>query len=185
MHVSYNENITPFLDAMEEMNRTVPLDGLKWSIEHAETITPENIARVKALGGGIALDPKMALHGDGFIKTYSREKALETPRLRQLVDSGIPLALTTDAYRASTFNPWVAMYWAVSGTLRLRLSGARRRQSALPRRGVEAVHAWRRVVHECGTEMGMIAPGNLAISPCSTGTTSPCRRMRSRASPPS
>jgi predicted amidohydrolase YtcJ len=44
MHVSYNENITPFLDAMEEMNRTVPLDGLKWSIEHAETITPENIA---------------------------------------------------------------------------------------------------------------------------------------------
>jgi predicted amidohydrolase YtcJ len=57
----------------------------------------------------------MALHGDGFIKTYSREKALETPRLRQLVDSGIPLALTTDAYRASSFNPWVAMYWAVSG----------------------------------------------------------------------
>jgi predicted amidohydrolase YtcJ len=73
MHISYNENITPFLDAMEEMNGTTPLDGLKWSIEHAETISPENILRVKALGGGIALDPKMALHGDAFIKTYGDE----------------------------------------------------------------------------------------------------------------
>jgi hypothetical protein len=58
MHVSYNENITPFLDAMEEMNRTVPLDGLKWSIEHAKTITPENIARVKALGAALRWTPK-------------------------------------------------------------------------------------------------------------------------------
>jgi predicted amidohydrolase YtcJ len=90
MHISYDENITPFLDAMERMNETTPLDGLKWSIEHAETISPQNIARVKKLGGGIALDPKMALHGDAFIKTYSLEKALQTPRLRQLVDSGIP-----------------------------------------------------------------------------------------------
>ena len=111
MHMSYNENITPFLDAMEKMNETTPLDGLKWSIEHAETITPENILRVKALGGGIALDPKMALHGDGFIKTHGRAKALETPRLRALVDSGIPLAMTTDAFRATTFNPWVAISW--------------------------------------------------------------------------
>src|SRR4028119_770859 len=115
MHISYDENITPFLDAMERMNETTPLDGLKWSIEHAETISPQNIARVRKLGGGIALDPKMALHGDAFIKTYSREKALETPRLRALVDSEIPLALTTDAFRVTTFNPWVALSWAVTG----------------------------------------------------------------------
>jgi hypothetical protein len=30
-------------------------------------------------------------------------------RLRQLVDSGIPLAMSTDAYRAATFNPWVGI----------------------------------------------------------------------------
>ncbi|MBC8167253.1 MAG: amidohydrolase family protein, partial [Bryobacteraceae bacterium] len=115
MHISYNENISPFLDALEKMNERVPLDGLRWSLEHAETISPENIARVKKLGGGVALDPKMALHGDGFIKTHGREKALETPRLRQLVDSGIPLAMTTDAFRAATFNPWVGISWMVSG----------------------------------------------------------------------
>ncbi|RBL92439.1 amidohydrolase [Chitinophaga flava] len=115
MHISYNENITPFLDALEDVNRKTSLDGLRWSIEHAETITPENIARVKKLGGGIALDGKMALHGDGFIKTYSREKALQTPRLRLLVDSDIPLAMTTDAFRASSFNPWTNISWMITG----------------------------------------------------------------------
>jgi len=115
LHISYNENITPFLDALEKVNRKTPLDGLRWSIEHAETITPENIARVKKLGGGIALDGKMALHGDGFIKTYGREKALQTPRLRLLVESGIPLAMTTDAFRASSFNPWTSISWMITG----------------------------------------------------------------------
>jgi hypothetical protein len=115
MHISYNENITPFLDALENVNKKTPLDGLRWSIEHAETITPENIARVKKLGGGIALDGKMAMHGDGFIKTYSLEKALQTPRLRALVNSGIPLAMTTDAFRASSFNPWTGISWMITG----------------------------------------------------------------------
>ena len=115
MHISYNENISPFLDALETINRTTPFDGLRWSIEHAETITPENIERVKRLGGGVALDDKMALHGDGFIKTYNRDKALQTPRLRQLVDSGVPLAMTTDGFRASSFNPWVGIGWMVTG----------------------------------------------------------------------
>jgi len=69
VHISYDENITPFFDALEQVNPHTPLDGLRWSIEHAETISPENIARVKALGGGIALDDKMALHGEAFAKT--------------------------------------------------------------------------------------------------------------------
>lgn len=97
------------------MNEKTPFDGLRWSIEHAEMICPGNIARVKKLGGGIALYTKMALNGDGFIKTHGREKALLTPRLRHLVDSDIPLAMSTDAYRAATFNPWVGISWMVTG----------------------------------------------------------------------
>ncbi|NEJ97362.1 amidohydrolase [Rhizobium ruizarguesonis] len=162
MHVSYNENISPFLDALEKVNETIPLDGLKWSLEHAETISPENIARVKKLGGGIALDAKMALHGDGFIKTYGREKALETPRLRMLVDSGMPLAMTTDAFRAATFNPWVAVSWMVSGK---SVSGSEilAEDNRLSR--TEALKlftngaAW---FMNTESEMGVIAPGYLA-----------------------
>lgn len=162
MHISYNENITPFLDALEKINQQTALDGLRWSIEHAETISPENIERVKKLGGGIALDDKMALHGDGFIKTYNREKALYTPLLRRLVDSGTPLAMTSDGYRASSYNPWVAIGWMVSGK---SVSGSEiladdnrlNREEALKLYTTGA--AW--FSHE-ENEKGRIAAGNLA-----------------------
>ena len=162
MHISYNENITPFLDALENVNRKTPLDGLRWSIEHAETITPENIERVKKLGGGIALDDKMALHGDGFIKTYSREKALQTPRLRRLVDSGIPLAMTTDGFRASSFNPWIGISWmitgkSVSGSEILAKDNRLSRDEAL--KLYTTGPAW---FEQQEHENGRIVPGNLA-----------------------
>lgn len=162
MHVTYNENISPFLDALESINRKVPFDGLRWSIEHAETISPENIARVKALGGGVALDTKMALHGDGFVKTHGVDKALYTPRLRALVDSGIPLAMTTDAFRASTFNPWVGISWmttgkSVSGSHILANDNRLSRAEALALFTIGP--AW---FVQQESEMGKIAPGYLA-----------------------
>lgn len=162
MHISYDENITPFLDALEKLNEKTPLEGLRWSIEHAETISPANIARVKALGGGIALDTKMALHGDGFIETHGREKALQTPHLRQLVDTGIPLAMTTDAYRAATFNPWVGISWMVSGK---SVSGSEvlAKDNRLTRAEALGLFTHRPAwFMNAETEMGMIAPGHLA-----------------------
>lgn len=161
-HITYDENITPFLDALEKLNEKMPLDGLRWSIEHAETISPANIARVKALGGGIALDTKMALHGDAFIKTHGRDKALLTPRLRQLVDSGIPLAMTTDAFRAASFNPWVGISWMVTGK---SVSGAEvlAKDNRLSR--AEALRLFTRNAAwflNAESEMGMVAPGHLA-----------------------
>lgn len=162
MHISYNENISPFLDALEKVNETTPLDGLRWSLEHAETISPENIARVKRLGGGIALDHKMALHADGFIKTHGREKALQTPRLRELVDSGLPIAMTTDAFRASTFNPWVGISWMVSGKSvsgSEALSKGNRLSRAEALKLFTAGGAW---FMNAETELGVIAPGHLA-----------------------
>ena len=162
MHATYNENITPFLDALERVNETVPLDGLMWSLEHAETISPENIERVKRLGGGIALDAKMALHADGFIATHGLATALETPRLRMLVDSGIPLAMTTDGLRAATFNPWVGIGWMVTGK---SVSGSQALADDNRLSRTEALElftkggAW---FMDAEAELGAIAPGNLA-----------------------
>ncbi|TCD28704.1 amidohydrolase [Pedobacter psychrodurus] len=162
MHVTYNENLNPFLDAFERVVRTTPLDGMRWSVEHAETITPENIERVKKLGGGIALDNKMALHGDAFVKTHGIEKALYTPRLRDLVNSGIPLSLTTDAFRVSPANPWLAISWAVTGK---SVSGATvlAKDNRLTRYEALKLYttgaAW---FENEEHEKGRIAPGNLA-----------------------
>jgi predicted amidohydrolase YtcJ len=162
MHISYDENITSFLDALEAINQKTPLDGLRWSIEHAETISLENVARVKKLGGGIALDTKMAMHGDGFIKTYGVQKALQTPRLRELVDSGVPLVMTTDAFRVASFNPWIGISWmttgrSVSGAEILAKNNRLTREEAL--RLFTVAPTW---VEDQEREMGKIIPGHFA-----------------------
>jgi predicted amidohydrolase YtcJ len=162
VHMSYNENLTPFLDAFEEVVKTTPLDGMRWAVEHAETISDENIARIKKLGGGIALDNKMALHGEGFIKTYGIEKAMYTPRFGALKKSGIPLSLTTDAFRVSPANPWTGISWAVtgksvSGKVILAEDNRLTREEALQFYTTGA--AW---FENEENEKGRIAPGNLA-----------------------
>ncbi|AZA85475.1 amidohydrolase [Chryseobacterium shandongense] len=162
MHISYDENITPFLDELEEINRKMPFDGLRWSIEHAETISLENAARVKKLGGGIALDTKMAMHGDAFIKTYGAEKASQTPRLRELYDSGVPLTMTTDAFRVASFNPWIGISWmitgkSVSGSEVLAKNNRLTREEAL--KLFTVAPTW---FEDQEREMGKIIPGYLA-----------------------
>ena len=162
MHVTYNENLTPFLDAMEEVVKATPLDGMRWSIEHAETISDENIARIKKLGGGIALDAKMALHGEAFAKTHGRDKALYTPRFTALIKSGIPLSLTSDAFRVAPGNPWIGISWAVtgksvSGNVILAEDNRLTREEAL--RLYTTGAAW---FENQENDKGRIAPGNLA-----------------------
>ena len=55
IHATYNKSIERILDSFEKLNQQIPFDRLRWATDHAETISPENIARVKALGGGIAI----------------------------------------------------------------------------------------------------------------------------------
>jgi predicted amidohydrolase YtcJ len=55
LHATYDETITRALNVFEAIDREVPLDGLHWFIDHAETISPRNIERIRALGGGIAV----------------------------------------------------------------------------------------------------------------------------------
>lgn len=162
MHNTYNENITHFLDALEAINRETPFEGLRWAVEHAEFISPENMDRVKRLGGGVAFEGKMALHGDGFMKTYSREEALQTPPFRLMLQKGVPLGLSTDGFRASSYNPWTTIAWAVtgksvSGSTVLGESNRLTRAEAL--RLFTIGSAW---FEHAEHEMGRIAPANLA-----------------------
>ncbi|MTI29895.1 amidohydrolase [Xanthovirga aplysinae] len=162
IHATYNENLTAMLDALEELNQEMPFDGLRWGIEHAEFISPENISRIKNLGGGITIQDKMAFHGDAFIKTYGKEKALQTPPFREILDQKVPLTLGTDGIRVASFNPWISIYWAVSGkavsgTEVLAEENRLSREEAL--RLYTIGSAW---FQDDENEKGRIAPGQLA-----------------------
>jgi hypothetical protein len=81
----------------------------------AETITERNLERVKALGGGIAVQHRMAYQGEYFIERYGADAARHTPPTVQMLHLGIPVGAGTDATRVSSYNPWVSLYWMVTG----------------------------------------------------------------------
>jgi predicted amidohydrolase YtcJ len=115
LHATYDESISRFLDVFEAVNRDVPFQGLRWFFDHAETITPGNLERVKALGGGIAIQDRMAFQGEYFTQRYGKEAAEYTPPVRRMLEMAIPVGVGTDATRVSSYNPWVSLYWLVTG----------------------------------------------------------------------
>ncbi|UOQ52253.1 amidohydrolase [Hymenobacter cellulosivorans] len=115
LHATYNESIGRFLDVFEKVNREVPFDGLPWLFDHAETIDERNIDRVKALGGGLAIQSRMAFQGEYFAERYGIEAAQHTPPVQRMLAAGVPVGAGSDATRVSSYNPWVALYWLTAG----------------------------------------------------------------------
>jgi predicted amidohydrolase YtcJ len=115
IHATYDESITRFLNIFEEVNRECPLTGLNWFLDHAETISDRNIERVRALGGGIAIQHRMAFQGEYFVDRYGVEAARRTPPIRRMLEMGVPVGAGTDATRVANYNPFNSLYWLVSG----------------------------------------------------------------------
>jgi predicted amidohydrolase YtcJ len=115
LHATYNESITRFLNVFEKVNREIPFDGLSWIFDHAETIDDRNIERVKTLGGGIAIQSRMAFQGERFSERYGAAAAEHTPPIKRMLEMGLPVGAGSDATRVSSYNPWVALYWLTAG----------------------------------------------------------------------
>ncbi|MBV7531810.1 amidohydrolase [Chitinophaga sp. sic0106] len=115
LHATYNESISRFLNVIEAVNKETPLNGLVWFFDHAETVSEENLQRIKALGGGIALQHRMAYQGESFIQRYGTKPALASPPVKRILELGIPTGLGTDGTRVASYNPWIALYWITSG----------------------------------------------------------------------
>jgi predicted amidohydrolase YtcJ len=101
-HVINNNAVTDLLDTLEQINRTQPLTGLRWTLGHIYDISPANIARAKALG------ITLGVHGAAM------QAGAHMP-LRRIADSGIVFGLGTDATIVSHYSPFVTLGWVVSG----------------------------------------------------------------------
>src|ERR1700752_950213 len=75
LHATYDETISRALDVFERVNRDVPLEGINWFFDHAETISDRSIDRIAALGGGIAVQHRMAYQGEYFVEQYGSPPA--------------------------------------------------------------------------------------------------------------
>jgi len=114
LHATYGESIDRDLDVIEKVDAKTPLNGLRFIIDHGETITDAQLARIKRLGGGIAVQDRMHFQGEAYWKRYGAQTR-QMPPIRKMLDMKLPVGLGTDGTRVSSYNPWPSVYWAVTG----------------------------------------------------------------------
>src|SRR6267142_1813878 len=115
LHATYDETISRALDVFERVNQDIPLAGLNWFFDHAETISDQSIDRIAALGGGIAVQHRMAYQGEYFVERYGHGAAEATPPIAKILSKGVKTSAGTDATRVASYNPWVSLSWLVTG----------------------------------------------------------------------
>ena len=86
--------------------------------------------RIAALGGGIAIQHRMAFQGEYFRDRYGSSALKRTPPIRKCCGWDCRWAAGTDATRVASYNPFVSLYWLVTGKTVGGLSMYDGRQSA-------------------------------------------------------
>ncbi|HET7131234.1 MAG TPA: amidohydrolase family protein, partial [Gammaproteobacteria bacterium] len=107
-HTIREAEIERYIGIMEKVAADVPLAPLRWSLEHVFEITPAQIARLKAIGVGVRVQDH-----DYIRNQYSSWKA--GPPFRTLLESGIEMSAGTDSGVVGALNPWLSIYYMVTG----------------------------------------------------------------------
>ncbi|WP_377159184.1 amidohydrolase [Roseateles sp. UC29_93] len=115
MHATYDETISRALDVFEKVHRDTPINGLNWFFDHAETISTRSMDRIAAMGGGVAVQHRMAYQGEYFVERYGARAAEATPPVAEMLRRGMKVSAGTDATRVASYNPWVSLSWMVTG----------------------------------------------------------------------
>src|SRR5271167_1968999 len=83
--------------------------------QYQKLYTPADSAILDVYYFGIAIQHRMAYQGEYFMDRYGKKAAERTPPIRKMLELGIPVGAGTDATRVASYNPWVSLYWMVTG----------------------------------------------------------------------
>ncbi|MFE7835005.1 amidohydrolase [Streptomyces sp. NPDC057474] len=116
LHATYDETIRRDLAVFEKLaaEGLFPA-GNRWLFDHAETVSTGSLDRVAALGGAMSVQNRLSFQGEAFVRRYGSGAAADAPPIRAMLDRGLTVGAGTDATRVSTYNPWIALHWLVTG----------------------------------------------------------------------
>lgn len=110
-----NHSLTPgdfkvIIDGWQSIDGALPAPGIKelrWVVAHVPFITRDYTDKLAALGGGVSV-----LGGWRYISGTAQQNG---PPFRMLQDSGIPVGMSSDGMQISPLNPWLGLYYVVTG----------------------------------------------------------------------
>ncbi|WP_405881695.1 amidohydrolase [Streptomyces sp. NBC_01136] len=116
LHATYDETIRRDLAVFEKLaaEGLFPA-GNRWLFDHAETVSGDSLDRIAKLGGAMSIQNRMSFQGEAFVRRYGAGAAADAPPVRAMLERGLTVGAGTDATRVSSYNPWVALHWLVSG----------------------------------------------------------------------
>ncbi len=115
-HVEMNGPIEQFVTAYEELNKTTPIKGLRWSFSHLDQIDEQQLQRMKRLGMTAQIHSRPLIQGVLMHKVHG-DAAWDMPPFRRVQDSGIVWGLGSDATAVTTSNPFYTLGFAVTGKM--------------------------------------------------------------------
>jgi predicted amidohydrolase YtcJ len=90
----------------ETAHKETPITNLRWVVAHVPFITEDWVNRLKAMGGGLSLTSWRYLAGT---------PEQNGPPFRMILDNGIPAGMSSDGMQIAPMNPWLHIYYAVTG----------------------------------------------------------------------
>jgi hypothetical protein len=103
-HTMLDSTITTLLGPLEELNKTIPLAPLRWTLAHVFNISNESIRRANDLG------LTAGVHSVAMYAPLQYQ-----PPVRAIQDSGMVWGLGTDATIVAHYQPFITLGWVVSG----------------------------------------------------------------------
>jgi predicted amidohydrolase YtcJ len=103
-------NIEVVVAAYEQMEAEFGIKHLRWGLQHADHATPEQLARLQALGCVVSTS------GFRWLGGTPRADGLPVgPLYPQILASGIPMGMHEDGIHIAPHNPWFALHYATTG----------------------------------------------------------------------
>ncbi len=115
IHATQDHTARQLLDVIEAVHLETPLSRSRVGFASLEDAQRETIERIKKLGGGIAVQSRLAVIGESLRQLWSEEKMHNAPPLRTMLDADIPLGAGTDAFRSGNYSPMLALWWLITG----------------------------------------------------------------------
>jgi predicted amidohydrolase YtcJ len=158
-HVEMEPVIDAMLNVYEEVNKTHPIKGLRWSFAHLDQVTEAQLARMKRLGMMAQLHSRPVIQGALMHKVHG-DKAWDMPPFRRVQDSGIRWGLGSDATAVTPSNPFYTLSFAVTGEM---IGGRKVNRQSISREEALVAHTRNNAAFLFqDNNIGSLAPGKYA-----------------------